>query len=235
MDISVLIVSHGHENYLPRLLQSLKQQNNCSRVEILLLHNLASKFQCDSSVRQFHNTNPKGLAENLNRLIYEALAPVILIINPDTYLPEKCLQTCLNALRKNHILSCQSIHPNGKRLINLRKFPSIIGLINERFCDSERRMRDQIRLEQTVLSDCWFQGSFIMAHREIFRNLLFDERYELYFEDVDFFRRACAQKLSLQYLTDTHYFHYHQQASNDLSSSQFWMHCRSALRYFTGF
>lgn len=234
MDISILIVSHGHENFLPRLFESLQNQEGNIDFEVLLLHNLPTNFENLRKVKQFYNKRPTGLAENLNRLIDETQSPVSLILNPDTFLPKNCLQHCLASLKNNHILSCHSIHPNGHRLVNLRQLPTLKNLFYEYFFNSSVRNLKQLKLENSTLHNCWFQGSFIMTYSSILRTIRFDPEYELYFEDVDFFQRAQKQNFALQYLTDMSYFHHHQKASRQLFSEEFYLHCRSALRYFFG-
>ena len=221
--------------FLDKLLKSISEQENFSRYEILLLHNLSSDYESSIPKTIFTNPKPLGLAENLNFLIKKVQSPVTLILNPDTELPRFCLQTCLKILKTDHVLSCPAFHPDGRRLVNLRAFPSFIDILWERFVQPDSRLQAQAKLELKPNQNCWLQGSFLMTHTENFRRVGFDPSYNLYFEDVDFFRRARKLGISVQYEQSTHYVHQHCRASSAVFSSAFWTHCRSATRYFTGF
>ena len=205
MDLSIIIVSHEHDNFLSELIQSISEQIGFSRFEILLLHNLPSDYNSSIPIKTFTNAKPRGLAENLNLLINKAHGPVSLILNPDTKLPNTCLKTCLETLKPNHILSCPSFDTGGKRLVNLRLFPTLKNIFQDRFLDTDSRLKIQSKLELNPNENCWLQGSFLMADTEVFRQIGFDENYELYFEDVDFFRRANMRNISIQYLQKAHH------------------------------
>tara|TARA_Y100000589_G_scaffold167882_1_gene159759 strand:- start:1385 stop:2092 length:708 start_codon:yes stop_codon:yes gene_type:complete len=235
MDLSIIIVSHGHEKFLSDLIESISKQLDSSRFEILLLHNLPSVYSSSVPIKTFNNHTPRGLAENLNLLIDKAQAPVSLILNPDTKLPNKCLVTCLENLKPNHILSCPAFSMDGRRLVNLRLFPTLKDILRERFLDPHARLRIQSKLELNPSNNCWLQGSFLMGNTEIFRKIAFDTNYKLYFEDVDFFRRCKMLEIPIQYIQKTYYIHHHCQASSKALSAEFWIHCRSAFRYFSGF
>ena len=235
MDLSIIIVSHQHDFFLDSLLKSISDQENLNNYEVLLLHNLHSDYRSPFSIREFTNPKPLGLSENLNFLIKQVQSPISLILNPDTVLPSLCLQKCLEKLKSDHVLSCPAIHPEGRRLVNLRPFPTIKDILWERLIEPTSRLKTQAKLELKPDNNCWLQGSFLMAETKVFQKVGFDPSYALYFEDVDFFRRARRLNIAIQYEQSTYYVHEHCRASSELFSSEFWIHCRSAIRYFMGF
>ena len=234
MNLSIIIVSHQHDFFLDELLKSISEQESFNNLEVLLLHNLDSNFRSPFSVREFTNPKPRGLAENLNFLIKQVRSPVSLILNPDTKLPSMCLQKCLGNLKPKHVLSCPAFNPKGERLVNLRTFPTVTDILWERLIESSSRLKTQAKLELDPDNNCWLQGSFLMAQTETFQKVGFDPSYTLYFEDVDFFRRAHQLNIGIQYERSTYYLHEHCRASSEMFSDEFWTHCRSAIRYFIG-
>jgi N-acetylglucosaminyl-diphospho-decaprenol L-rhamnosyltransferase len=77
-----------------------------------------------------------------------------------------------------------------------------------------------------------------MLRKEMIKKIgLFDERFFLYFEDVDLCRRANQRGWDVSYCPVSEMFHYHQRDSAKLGifslfSRATWIHIDSAFKYF---
>jgi GT2 family glycosyltransferase len=89
-DLSVIIVSHGHEALLPACLASLGPALEGLSAEILLVDNLPrdglgpALASTTVPVRVFENSRPQGLSANVNLAAAQSSATHLLILNPDT-------------------------------------------------------------------------------------------------------------------------------------------------------
>jgi len=86
----------------------------------------------------------------------------------------------------------------------------------------------------------WAMGAALMFQKEFFKKIgAFDERFFMYFEDVDIARRAKQKGLKVIYYPPVQVFHYHQKASTsgkgalDIFFNKYSrIHLYSALKYF---
>lgn len=228
---------------MDKLLLSLYKNLETYTFEIFLVHNCKSNYQVKinntSQFKVIEVFNPaiKSLSQNLNKTLQKTKAQYTLIINPDTYLPSLNIKKNLEFLIKNShdLVSCPSIHPNGKLLVNLRKFPNPFQLLSDRLFSSNKRYLEQKNIANSQSKkNFWFQGSYLLGTKKIFNKVRFQEKYFLYFEDVQFCYDSWIKGFSLGYNHNTQYFHYFQQNSARYLKYKLY-HIRSYLLYFFSF
>ncbi len=137
----------------------------------------------------------------------------------------------------------------GKKIVNnfLMKdvfddFPSRQSLSAE---DSDEKMRNSLessaeRLQRSEnIPVDWLMGSAMMVRKSDLKKVgLFDERFFMYFEDVDWARRFWENNLKVIYFPQAVMYHYHFQSSkknslfNSLLTKYARIHIKSALKYF---
>jgi len=114
--------------------------------------------------------------------------------------------------------------------------------------DSDEKARDPLessaeRLQRGEVTKPipvdWLMGSAMMVRKSDLEKVgIFDERFFMYFEDVDWARRFWENKLKVIYFPQAVMYHYHFQSSkkNSLFSSILTkyarIHIKSALKYF---
>ena len=104
MQLSVVIISHGHEAMLHDCLAQLKPALRDLQSETLLLDNL-SAGDAERLLRPtfpdvifINNRSPAGFAENINRAARLARGRYLLFLNPDTAYRSGSITDALNAL-----------------------------------------------------------------------------------------------------------------------------------------
>lgn len=86
----------------------------------------------------------------------------------------------------------------------------------------------------------WVQGSAMVVRREAINKVgLMDERFFMYFEDVDWCRRFWENGYRVVFYPEAAMYHYHGQASaskkgllSSIYNQYIWIHIISALKYF---
>jgi GT2 family glycosyltransferase len=128
----------------------------------------------------------------------------------------------------NRIQYLCKLLPTPFDLIGRRFMPEFLGsLFEKRFERYELRDRDYNQMmEVPHLSGC-----FMMLRTAVFKKVgLFDERFFMYLEDVDYSRRVHAHYKTLYYPAATVYHQYHK------GSYKRWKHLKyhivSAIKYF---
>jgi len=192
--ISISIVSHGQAAMVRSLIQSLQKVEELDRTEIIITENLptdsTSYEYSDSNMIQINNQVPKGFAENQNEAFKHATGAYFCIINPDVIFIEPVFQSLIENVenKRGDILAPLVVNSMDEIQDSFRPLPTPLSLLN-RLVGSKRPVSHP-PLEGPIYPD-WLAGIFLFMRREIFSNLNgMDERYKLYFEDVDFSSRA---------------------------------------------
>jgi len=187
MDLSVVIVSYKGYTKLNRCLGSLAsfKQDKFTMEVIIVNNNPGDELFKETEIKytQFrflHNRVNGGYSNGCNLGCAEASGDYFLILNPDTLATEEAFFKLLEVARTNplyHIISCRQIKENGTESRAYGKFPWHV----------EASKIDN----QNIVFPGWVSGSVMLMHRDIYKNLKgFDEDFWMYYEDVDFCRRA---------------------------------------------
>lgn len=258
MDLSILIVTYNSRRLIDPLLTHLQQELAHLDAEVVLVDN-ASYDGTAQQVRAAHpwvrvidSTTNLGFAAGNNLAARHARGRHLLLLNPDA-LPAP------GALRRGITLMDQ--HPqaglgggelrgtDGSRQPSARMFPTLrdefftlAGLAarhptSRLFGRLDRRWADP---EQAALVD-WIPGAFVFIPAAVWARLGgFDERFFMYYEEVDLCRRMQAAGLQVHYWPELKATHIggasartvaQAQVSKSGSQLERWR-MRSALLYY---
>jgi GT2 family glycosyltransferase len=199
VNVSGVVVSHGHAPELARLLPALAPQVD----ELVVIANLpASVVAVPPGVRLLENASPLRLSENVNRGIAETHGELVLYSNPDAF-PEpnavRRLREFMEAHPRAGIAGPQTLYPDGRWQPTRRRFPTVLGTLVRRtplrlFFDPLKRQRSHYLLDERptepVPAD-WLLGFFLLMRREMLDELGgWDEGFRHYGEDIDLAYRA---------------------------------------------
>jgi N-acetylglucosaminyl-diphospho-decaprenol L-rhamnosyltransferase len=228
LKLDVVIVNWNAGNQLRDCLQSIKVACSESVYQVskcVVVDNASTDGSTDSlegislPLILIKNTENKGFGSASNQGAAVGNSEYILFLNPDVRLYKDSLTTSLLFLEnpKNNqigILGIQLV--NGKGVIhrNANRFPTSGSLFYEmlgmdRLCPTSfppRIMTDWDHRENKYVDHV--EGSFFLVRRSVFEELSgFDERFFLYFEDVDFSFQAKQTGWKSFYLADSQAFH----------------------------
>jgi len=200
--ISTIIVNYNSSIHVNRLINSLKVIDQYIK-EIIIIDNNSKdvdKLICKKNIHLIRNQSNLGFAKAVNQGIRIAKNEYILLINPDCYLENDSILKSLNKIKtdkkigviggkiKKSVGNRYHLTANSKptfwtglfEFTNLKKiFP------NNQFTKNfwiEKTYKSKKIIE--VNSLC---GAYIILRKKIGNRLnLFDERYFLYMEDIDF-------------------------------------------------
>jgi GT2 family glycosyltransferase len=243
VQLSVIIVSHAHGSQLIDTLNTLLENyNNHPNFEIQLLLNVPEEARTEEFLSGFPlpvkiNRNQKigGLSKNLNLILDQIETPFFLILNPDTMLPPENIRRCCTEIVKTGaaLLSCPSRNMQNEELPNIRYYPSPFSILSERLIYRRKRLQDfREIISGKNIKPFWFQGSYLMGRTDIAREIRFDEKFFLYFEDVDFCRRLLSAGHKLHICRDTFFLHHFNRKSSSLQGLHLLHHLKSAIYYF---
>lgn len=234
--VSISVVSHAQIDLVSQLLQDIDTCCAGIALELILTLNLDEvlPFLPDSfsfPVKVVRNTFPKGFAANHNQAFTHAQGTYFCVMNPDIRLksnPFPPLLACLKAQTVG-VAAPLVLGANGALEDSARYFPSPLKILCKFF--GKCKGSDYAVKDETIYPD-WVGGMFLLFPRSIFEALGgFDQRYFLYYEDVDICARLRLQGYEIALVSQAKVIHHAQRSSHRNFKYLRW-HLRSMARFF---
>lgn len=199
--ISVLIVHYNRPDLLAECLESLQDAE-----DIVVVDNgsLSAEAQRDLSDNFDHVTwlfleNNLGFSTGVNRAAQAARGDVFFLLNPDTLahgISMRELETMF-CEEGAEVLGLRQVDGQGR--VQLSRgwqagvIPELFRKILQDGCDHDQKWAYWLleQVQKSSRSVDWVAGSALLTPRKVFEALQgFDERYFLYFEDIDYCLRV---------------------------------------------
>jgi N-acetylglucosaminyl-diphospho-decaprenol L-rhamnosyltransferase len=191
--ITISVVSHRQNALVNGFIEDVVR--HCGKqVELLVTQNAPdpepialSGIPCRIEV--LRNERRKGFGENHNAAFTRCATEYFCVANPDIRLREDPFPRLLESLSQERAAAIGPLvrNPAGQIEDSARHFPTAASLFRKLL---QPRPVPEYRVDQGALRVDWVAGMFILLRSEAFRAVDgFDERYFLYYEDVDLCRR----------------------------------------------
>lgn len=255
-DVSVIIVSWNTRDYLARCLAAIPVAGGGLATEVIAIDNgssdgtqamLASEFP---EVRLIQNPDNVGFARANNIGARASRGRALLLLNSDCDLGPEALQAMVGELERDGSLGgvfCRLVNPDRSLQPSVhRGFPSLLGVLGELLGLSSLRyavyrrpalhpwlLRGTVRAHARAGEVAWGGAACMLVRREAFEAVGgFDERFFLYWEDVDLCRRIRSAGYRLRYLPEPVAVHHWGKSASQLSAVALREAYRSRLLYF---
>ncbi len=252
MDVSIIIVNYKSKNKLKDCLESIVQSDLSDLTyEIIVVENASGENLTDLSssiidLKLIVSPVNLGMGGGNNLGIKKASGDFVLILNPDTRLRSAALKTLFDYIKDR-----EDVYIVGPKLLNsdltlqysCANFPrpwtpifrrTFLGRFFKRHLDWFL-MKD---FSHDIIQEVdWMMGSCLLIRRGGFSG--FDERFFMYFEDIDVCRRAKESGKKVIYNPLAEVIHCHARASakgpwylSIFKDKLFREHLRSWWNYF---
>ncbi len=167
----------------------------------------------------------------------KGLTPYHLVLNPDVEFTNGVIETLIDYLgnhTKAGVVAPTVFEPNeeGEKADSCRELPTPFTLINRKLRRSSAKDLYLKQISVKPFSSPWISGCFMLFRVQALEEVgLFDDRYFMYFEDVDLSRRihkkgwevVCVPTVSINHIA-------HRESSH--STKLLKIHLMSAIKYF---
>ncbi len=214
-----------------------------------------NKFGMTREIKLIANDKNRGFAAGNNQGIREAKGKYILLLNPDTEFTENSLKKVFDAMESDAsigVLGCTLLNPDGSLQPSVRRFPRLRDIIIIFFklhklfpsllnrylaknFDYDHPLAPSLVKEGEVKEVDQIMGAFFCIRKSVIDRIgLLDDKYFIWFEEVDFCRRAKAAGFKVVYWPGTSIIHHGGQSFGQapIVKKQWWFF-RSAWRYLT--
>jgi len=236
--ISLSIVSHGNADEITRLLVTIQQHEpDAKKIQIILTDNLGNDLpdydpKPWAALQIIRNDKPRGLAYNNNRAFDISKGAYFGVVNPDLLWNNALIDPLISIIRRHHIdiVAPQIIDIHGNVQDSYRTIPTLVELIKRRMPGYQFKFKEPDG--NGFVHPDWIAGMFWFMPASTYKRLNgMDEKFKLYFEDVDFCTRAHLQGMNL--IVDTNHSVVHDAQRSSRSNLYYLlMHLKSAVQFF---
>ena len=248
MGVSLIVVHYRTREPLARLLESLRAARPRPLREIVIVNNSGEPLDdltrdTGWPVRVLDPKQNLGYARGVNAGIRAASEEDLLILNPDVLVSPGSIEALEGAARERPragILAPRLLNPDGTLQLSARRFYNWRTLLLRRaplfgLDKKSRLVREHLMLDwdhaDTRPVD-WVLGAALYVRRDAVRDVgLMDERYFLYFEDVDWCQRMWRHGYEVVYCADATMRHEHARSSAQLDPRSVRAHAAGLLRF----
>jgi len=228
-EISILIVTHNHDKFIKKLLDSLDlfDYDNVYICDANSSdHTLSIIQESRYSKNLIIKKNLEGFSKNNNDLIkhFKLNTKYFLLLNPDIYFQEDFILKLFNKMEEDDSIGITTpllLYPNGAIQASWKKFPNFIYVIKKRVGLIKSNEEKQM---QTEFID-WCLGACMLIRSKYFlkNQKILDERYRLYCEDIDICFQAKFNNHKVIGVLDAKAYHYlNEKSSKVLSKYNYW-------------
>jgi N-acetylglucosaminyl-diphospho-decaprenol L-rhamnosyltransferase len=229
--ITLSVVSHAQAGLAGRLLGDIASLGRAD-LQVILTVNVPEALPAGIGAEVIHNSRARGFGANHNAAFGHARGEYFCVMNPDIRLPRDPFPALLEALAHPAVgvAAPQVVDARGRTEDSVRRFPSTGSLFRKLL---GARPGPDYDLDAGPIPVDWVGGMFMLFRREAFERVRgFDERYFLYYEDVDICRRLHGAGFRVIATPRAQAIHEAQRASRR-NPRYMAMHARSMLRYLT--
>ncbi|MDY6793340.1 MAG: glycosyltransferase family 2 protein [Thermodesulfobacteriota bacterium] len=234
--ISISIVSHNQGLLIAELLSDLEK--HCAKqIEVILTINTKENLPFTESDFSFpvcfiQNKEKKGFGTNHNQAFEHAKGNFFCVLNPDIRLNTNPFPALIGCFEDKTVgLTAPLIKDeNGKIAENARKFPTLFILFKKLL---HLKKKYDYSIGSEIFSPDWVGGMFMLFPCKAFQQIGgFDEKYFLYYEDVDLCARLTFYGYKIIHYPFVSAIHKARYDSHHNIRYLIW-HIFSIIRFFT--
>ena len=235
-DITLSVVSHGQISMVQKLLADIQQYCRYEHLEVIVTLNLQGEEVPDLSyfsfpVRLVRNPIPLGFGANHNQAFALAKGSFFCILNPDIRLNINPFPALVQKIGVSNVgvVAPLVVGPNGAQEDSARLFPTPFAIVRRLLTGRHRAIYVS---EGDNGQPDWVGGMFMLLSHNVYRQIEgFDERYFLYYEDVDLCGRLRLKGWSVVLCAEVQVTHDAQHSSHKSLRFLRW-HLSSMIHFF---
>lgn len=246
--VDIVIVNWNGGGHLRKCIDSLLLPENLPYIKkIFIIDNNSSdksieKLPHDSFIEMIKNDQNLGFAKACNQGFRLCNAPYTLLLNPDAQLFSSTIKDCIACLANKEevdILGVALLNDDGKVTLSCSRFPTPLHFFYDAIGLS--KMVPKIFTPALLMTD-WdhtnsryvdqVMGAFMFMRTTIFEKVgYFDERFFVYYEDLDFSKRVAISGGHSYYNSNIKAMHSGGGTTENVKAFRLSLSLRSRLLY----
>lgn len=256
-ELSIIIVHHRTPGFLKMCLDSVKKAVFDIDCELIVVDSMSTRESRDIVQERapeaifLPSSSNLGYSRGVNIGLQKASGKYILVLNPDIIITQDNLKKLLDFMKKHPDIgmvgpqlrnfndTIQNSYFSYYRPITIPIRRSFLGRLKP-----FKKMLDDFLMTSAdpnkIQTPDWIMGSALLVGRQALEKVgPMDERFFMYFEDVDWARRFWHNGYKVVYYPSAFFYHYHQHESKTrlgvfdavFNKKTRW-HINSAIKFF---
>jgi hypothetical protein len=232
MKLSVIVVSYNTKDLTKACIESVMNEGSKLDFEVIVVDNnskdgsvteLKKLWRKYKNLKLIENKENSGFSKANNQGAREASGEYILLLNSDTVVKRFSFKRLIAFAEKKEdagVVGARLLNPDGSLQASCFYFPTIKNAIREYWL-GQKGLFDKYapKGNKPVEVEALVGAAFLIAPKALQEVGLLDERYFMYFEDVDYCRRVWEKGLKVYYLPEVRVLHYHGVSGKKLADA----------------
>jgi N-acetylglucosaminyl-diphospho-decaprenol L-rhamnosyltransferase len=237
MSILLSVVSHKQADLVHRLLNDIEEFCLYKDIEVVVTINIKEKIPFKENdfpfkIKVIQNEHPKGFGANHNAAFRLRVSEYFCVLNPDIRLVQDpfLLLAPLQVDERNGVIAPLILTGENSVEDSARRLPTPVRLVKRVF--KKKTSKLDYNMNELFNPD-WVAGIFMLFSSSAFAAMNgFDERYHLYFEDVDLCSRLRLAGYKVVFDPQISVIHHARRDSHRRLKFLLW-HALSGIRFFS--
>lgn len=238
--VHISVVSHGQSKLTALLLEDIERFCHGVQLQVTVTLNIPEPLCFEPErfrfpVHLLRNARPQGFSVNHNAAFQhgQRMYPCkyFSVINPDIRFTSDPFTELLSCLEGDHagVVAPLVLNVEGRIEDSARRFPTPLCIMAKAF---GKRCKPDYLIDREIISPDWVAGMFMLFSAKVFQLINgFDERYFLYYEDVDICTRLQLSGWRVLLCPGAAVMHDARRQSHGDIKYLYW-HISSMMRYF---
>ena len=229
---SIIVLNYNTGEILKKCVESiLKTTKNLSvpRCELILIDNASSDESIKSikgtksikGIKTIQNSQNLGFSKGFNQGIRIARGKYVLLLNPDTEVKPGAIQKLLEFAKNTPdaaVVAPKLLNPDGSTQASAFKLPTLWNAVREYWLGEKGLFSKYI--PQGGPTESLVMAAYLLTPRALKKVGLLNEKFFMYFEDLDYAKRVKEKGLKIYYLPQAEVIHYHGVSGKNLADEK---------------
>lgn len=245
MDLSIIIISFNTNKLTSNCVESIKKSKPKLRYEVIVIDNgstdgsieVLKKLKKSNVVNTLiSNNNNTGFAKANNQALKVSKGKYKLLLNSDTIIEKGVLEKLIKFAEETKdagVIGPKLILKDGSTQESCFNFPTILNAVKEYWLGIEYAYSKYApQRSKPVIVDAVVGAAFLITPDAYKKVGMLNEKYFMYFEDIDYCREVSKVGLKTYYLPSVRVNHLHGASGKKLRRDEVYqMLCVSSKNY----
>ena len=246
--VDIVIVNWNSGSYLAKCISSIFTAENKDLLgSVFVIDNASSDNSIDnlpihSKLTIIKNNSNSGFARACNQGFMLCSSPYILLLNSDAQLLDITLTKCMIFMDKHpeiDVCGCQLLNERNEISISCARFPTPVRILYD--ASGLSKLAPKIFTPSTLMTDFdhksnrfvnQVMGAFMFIRKSAFEKTgYFDERYFVYFEELDFSKTLSEKGGKIYFTPDIQAKHAGEGSTKAVKSFRLFLFLQSRILY----
>lgn len=214
VDVSIIIVNFNTEKLVHDSIESIKRNTRDISYEIIVVDNASNeKLKKIDGTKVIYNKTNLGFSKANNIGIKEAKGKYILLLNSDTVIREGAIDKLYRFAKDNTdagVVVPRLFNTDGSIQPSCFRLPTIGLAFKQYFLNGERLLDKYFPKAETPRTvECAVMACFLITPKGLDKVGKLDEKYFMYFEDIEYCKKINESGLKIYYLPTAQVIHLH--------------------------